>query len=75
MQPEAIGPSVTKVLMLAWIAGFSTKSDNARNYADAIGEAASRGWLTTYVGNGQHGRRWLVTSAGLQQLESTHDHL
>lgn len=48
--------------------GFSTKSTQARSQADAVAEAASRGWLTTQTGPTTFSRAWRLTTAGLAVL-------
>ena len=48
--------------------GIFTKSNLARAHADAIAEAASRGWLTTQTGPNEFGRVWLLSTAGLAVL-------
>ncbi len=56
------------VVEKAWTAPFRTKSDFARENADAVAAAASRGLITTSVNATDHGRDWLVTPDGLASL-------
>ncbi len=56
------------VVEKAWTAPFRTKSDYARENADAVAAAASRGLITTSVSATDHGRYWLVTPDGLAEL-------
>lgn len=59
-----------RVLQHLWTYALTTKSDTARNFADEIAEAASRGFITTQVAFGDDlcGRLWKITVAGLQFL-------
>lgn len=59
-----------QLLQRVWTYAITTKSDYAREYADEIAEAASRGFLTTAVvpGRAIHGRLWKVTPQGLSHL-------
>ncbi len=62
------------LLQRVWTSGYTTKSDFARDWADEIAEAASRGHLTTLVAfqpNTRtciYGRLWKVTPSGLAFL-------
>jgi hypothetical protein len=58
------------VLSRLWTYSATTKSDEARIYADEIAEAASRGFITTSVApHGTiYGRLWKLTPSGLQFL-------
>ncbi len=56
------------VVEKAWTAPFRTKSDFARENADAVAAAACRGLITTSVNATDHGRDWLVTPDGLASL-------
>jgi hypothetical protein len=60
----ATGAKLTDVLNLAWSLPFSTKSDFARAYADAVAEAACRGLITTRTDAGGWGHFWRITPAG-----------
>ena len=70
--PDAGGRTLELVLMLQhlWTYAQTTKSDFAREHADAIAEASCRGFLTTAVTpNGSvFGRLWKPTAAGLSFL-------
>lgn len=54
------------VLHRLWTYALTTKSDEARCYADEVAEAASRGFITTSVtpGGTLHGRLWKLTPEG-----------
>jgi hypothetical protein len=55
----------------AYLGGFSTRSDYARNNAEIVAQAACEGLITTKnVLTGLHGRHWLVTPKGLLKLFS-----
>ncbi len=56
------------VVEKAWTAPFRTKSDYARENADAVAAAASRGLITTSISATDHGRYWLVTPDGLGEF-------
>jgi hypothetical protein len=58
------------ILQRLWTHSFTTKSDEARSYADEIAELASRGFITTAVTprGSLHGRLWKVTVTGLEYL-------
>lgn len=59
---------VLYVLDLAWRSGFTTKSDPARENADAVAEAASRGLITTQSWDGSWLKRWQITPKGCHEL-------
>lgn len=61
---------LTLVLQHLWVYAITTKSDFAREYADAIAEAACRGLITTAVvpHGSLHGRLWKPTAKGLTFL-------
>lgn len=67
---EARTRELVHVLARLWTYSLTTKSDEARAYADEIAEAASRGFITTLVtpGGSLHGRLWKLTPEGLQFL-------
>jgi hypothetical protein len=50
---------------------ITTKCDLAREYADEIAAAASRGFISVLVvpGGSIYGRRWKVTTLGLAYLQ------
>jgi hypothetical protein len=56
------------VLRRAWVNPFSTKSDFARQHANLVALAASRGYLTTRLDRENYGTRWLVTPDGLSRV-------
>lgn len=58
------------LLQRVWTYAFTTKSDMARDYADELAEASSRGFLTTQVVHGRDmfGRVWKITVPGLLWL-------
>lgn len=67
----ALGPKLTeleRVLERAWLAGFTTKSDFAKREADWIAIASSRNLITTSRLDGEYGRTWQITPAGLRML-------
>lgn len=68
--PEGRTLELVLVLQHLWTYAMTTKSDFARLYADAVAEAASRGYITTsVVPNGKvFGRLWKPTAAGTQFL-------
>lgn len=45
--------------------GIPTKGNLARELADQVASAASRGWITTQIAPAEFGRVWLLTTAGL----------
>lgn len=59
-----------QVLSRLWTYSVTTKSDEARLYADEIAEAASRGFITTAVAphGTLFGRLWKLTPLGLSFL-------
>jgi len=61
---------LVQVLSRLWTYSITTKSDEARLYADEIAEASSRGFITTSVApNGTlYGRLWKLTPQGLDYL-------
>lgn len=72
--PAAIGPkrieeNLKRVLHEAWLAGFTTKSDFAREYATFVAMAASSGLITTQIMPQVFGNSWTITSKGLVVLE------
>lgn len=64
--------SLLVLLQRVWTYSFTTKADIARDYADEIAEAASRGFLTTVVVPDRthpvYGRVWKITWQGLEFL-------
>lgn len=61
---------LVRVLHRLWTYSFTTKSDEARVFADEIAEAASRGFITTEVVpfGALHGRLWKLTPDGVDFL-------
>ena len=59
---------LANVLNIAWQGRFTTKSDNARKYADVIPAAIQRGLVTTRVAASTYGREYLITPKGLTVL-------
>lgn len=59
------------VLQRAYLKPFSLQSEFARNNAHQVAEMASRGLITTHIGNGFYGRLWRVSAAGRALLEFT----
>lgn len=62
--------AVLLLLQRIWTYSITTKSDQARESADVIAEASSRGLITTEVtpGSNLYGRLWKITSLGLSYL-------
>jgi len=52
----------------AWIKPFTTKSNYARNHADAVADASLGGWITTRTNERTPSNRWRVTPHGLTIL-------
>lgn len=67
---EARAKEIVRVLARLWTYSFTTKSDEARYYADEIAELACRGLITTAVrpSGDLYGRLWKVTDQGLSYL-------
>ena len=63
------------VLQQLWTYALTTKADLVRSHADAVAEAASRGFITTSVipHGTLHGRLWKLTPAGLSFLFANAD--
>lgn len=60
--------NLLSVLEKAWLGGFMTKSNFAREKADEIATASSLGLITTHTGPNAFQRSWVVTPQGLQLL-------
>jgi hypothetical protein len=61
--------SLGAAIARAWADGFSTRSDFARQHAEAVAEAACLGLITTFnPTTGRHGKQWLVTPKGCRKL-------
>ncbi len=63
--------TILRILQRVWTYHLTTKSDDARTFADEFAEASSRGFLTTRVvfGLEVYGRLWKITGTGLDHLE------
>jgi hypothetical protein len=62
---------VTAVLTRAWVSPFETRSNFARENAEAIAAAAQSGFVSTYTSDGTFGSTWHITLRGMQHLERT----
>lgn len=67
---DYVPPEMEEVLNEAWQHGIFTKGNMAREYANPIGEAACKGWLTTEASPGIFGNKWLITEKGLGALNA-----
>jgi hypothetical protein len=64
-----ITPEVSEVLHYCYeVGGFTTRSDYARQYAEAIAAAACQGFITTEVPREGFGSIWRPTPLGLDAL-------
>lgn len=59
---------VNAVLKKAWLEGFRTKSNFAREFADEVAIAASLGLITTKIGKDHFDKTWHITRKGLDHL-------
>ena len=59
---------VNLVLRRAWLEGFRTKSNFAREFADEVAIAASLGLITTKIGKDSFDKTWHITRKGLDHL-------
>lgn len=59
---------VNVVLRKAWLGGFMTKSNFAREFANEVAIAASLGLITTKIGRESFDRTWRITRKGLDHL-------
>lgn len=59
---------VQLVLRRAWLEGFRTKSNFAREYADEVAIAASLSLISTKIGKDKFDRTWHITRKGLDYL-------
>lgn len=59
---------VTVVLKRAWLVGFRTKSNFAREFADEVAIAASLGLISTKIGRDQFDKTWHITRKGMDYL-------
>jgi hypothetical protein len=64
--------ALVHLLQRIWTYSITTKSDDARNFADEVAEAASRQLITSAIVPGSDaalfGRLWKLTPAGTQLL-------
>lgn len=65
------------LLQKLWTYSVTTKSDDARVYADEVAEAASRGFITTaIIPKGEfYGRLWKLTNTGTDFLFAKSEYL
>jgi hypothetical protein len=59
---------VDAVLKRAWLVGFRTKSNFAREFADEVAIAASLGLISTKIGKDKFDRAWHITRKGLDYI-------
>lgn len=59
---------VIVVLKKAWLVGFRTKSNFAREFADEVAIAASLGLISTKIGKDQFDKTWHITRKGMDYL-------
>lgn len=59
---------VDVVLKRAWLVGFRTKSNFAREFADEVAIAASLGLISTKIGKDKFDRTWHITRKGLDYI-------
>lgn len=60
--------NITVVLKRAWLIGFRTKSNFAREFADEVAIAASLGLISTKIGKEQFDKTWHITRKGMDYL-------
>lgn len=58
-----------KVLQRCYIQPFTVQSNYAREKATEVAELASRGLITTHVGQGTYSKHWRVSPPGMSLLE------
>ena len=58
-----------RILVLAWEAPFTVKSNEARLNAASVGMLASMGLITTQRLGGGYGDTWRITSIGMLRLQ------
>lgn len=56
------------VLRRAWLQGFRTKSNFAREYADEVAIAASLSLISTKIGKDKFDKTWHITRKGLDYI-------
>lgn len=59
---------VDAVLKRAWLIGFRTKSNFAREFADEVAIAASLGLISTKIGKEKFDKTWHITRKGLDYI-------
>lgn len=69
--PTHIDMRIDDVLRKAWLQGFRTKSDFARNYANEVAVAASLGLISTKIGAERFDKSWHITRKGLGYLQES----
>jgi hypothetical protein len=62
--------ALVSVLDQAWQAGFTSRSDLAREHADVVAMATERSLITTRIGPNVYSNRHLITPQGLTVLWS-----
>ena len=60
--------NITVVLKRAWLIGFRTKSNFAREFADEVAIAASLGLISTKIGKDHFDKTWHITRKGMDYL-------
>lgn len=60
---------VTSVLQRAWRGGFKTKSNFARECADAVAICASLGLISTKIQGTKFGTTWFITKTGMEYYD------
>ena len=60
--------NISVVLKRAWLIGFRTKSNFAREFADEVAIAASLGLISTKIGKDQFDKTWHITRKGMDYL-------
>lgn len=69
--PTPIDMNIDNVLRKAWLQGFRTKSDFARQYANEVAIAASLGLISTKIGQERFDKSWHITRKGLGFLQES----
>lgn len=69
--PTHTDMNIDNVLRQAWLKGFRTKSDFARNYANEVAIAASLGLISTKIGSERFDKSWHITRKGLGYLQES----
>lgn len=63
--------NIDNVLRKAWLQGFRTKSDFARQFANEVAIAASLGLISTKIGSERFDKAWHITRKGLGFLQES----